>query len=396
MRHWIGFGLALSALAAHGPRPQEDEARTPELGEPAPELAFAAVLNEAQPLERAWSARRGEVVVLEFWATWCGPCIPALAHLEELAADFAGKPVRVLGISPEEPERMQRFLDGRPLAFPVALDRDGATFAAFGVQGVPTTIVVDAQGRIAARTRPAELTAEVLERVLAGQPAGLAARVDVAADIEWAPELGAEGEVYASVVIAESKATRGGTRFQPGSGRMSGDGVHLLNLIQLAWDVPNTRLTTDLPPWSESDPVYKVAVLAPGGDDALARLMLQGALRAKFALRERWSEEERDVHLLRRRADAAPWAESNAPQGERTQSAFGGGVSMVGAPLEFLRSWCENIVQTPVLDETGLAGHYDLELSWVDSKSFQAELTRVGLELARARKPVRVLRVETR
>ena len=91
-----------------------------------------------------------------------------------------------------------------------------------------------------------------------------------------------------------------------------------------------------------------------------------------------------------------PLEESTAPQGSRTRSANGGGLEMVGGPLEFVRSWFENVLQRPVVDDTGLLGRYDLSMSWVDRDSLFEELRRVGLDLVPDRGPVSMLVVGPR
>ena len=72
--------------------------------------------------------------------------------------------------------------------------------------------------------------------ILRGEPAGIPFKGDVRANLDWSPEIGAEGELFASVVLDASTATGGGMRFVPGSGRISGDGMHRSNLIQIAYE----------------------------------------------------------------------------------------------------------------------------------------------------------------
>jgi thiol-disulfide isomerase/thioredoxin len=92
-----------------------------------------------------------EVVVINFFATWCGPCRAEMPELqryaERLAAD--GKPFVLIGMDVQEtPEQVDRFVRGLGLTFPVAIDGSGDIVSRYGVTAFPTTIVVGADGRI--------------------------------------------------------------------------------------------------------------------------------------------------------------------------------------------------------------------------------------------------------
>ncbi len=388
MKHSALLALALSLAPIAAAAPSD----APTLGDAAPEL----VVDAPDGVLTDWGSMRGDVVVVEFWATWCAPCIPALDHLGALAGEFEGRDVRFLSVVPESAERIGRFLERHDVAFPVLLDREGATFDAYGVRVVPTTIIIDAEGKLAARTRPEDVTSDVLESILAGRDPGLDVVHDVESNIEWVPDGSDEGDVFARLVIAPSEARSGGTRFQPGSGKITGDGVHRNNLIQVAYDMPHTRIVNRLSPWSREDPVWKVSVLAPAGDDDLARRMLARSIEVKFQFRAGFEDREADVFVLTQVDGAEVWAESTAPAADQRAMSYGGGIQHVGQPLDKARGWFENMLQMPVIDETGLTGSYDIEMDWVDGDTFNTELARIGLQLTAARRPVTYLTVDPR
>lgn len=93
--------------------------------------------------EIALAAQRGDVVLVHFFATWCEPCrdeLPALNRLVERAREV---PLKVIAISVAEPDlRVRRFLETVPARFPVGLDRDRSVAKSWGIDQLPSTVVL--------------------------------------------------------------------------------------------------------------------------------------------------------------------------------------------------------------------------------------------------------------
>ncbi len=118
---------------------------------------------------------KGKVVVIDFWATWCAPCVAAMPHLQSIAERYADKGVVVLGINQDTPDHraaVDAFLEDKAITFPQILDPDDAIATRFGVSALPTTVIVDAEGIVQAWTVGyhvrADYTAQI-DRVLAGE-----------------------------------------------------------------------------------------------------------------------------------------------------------------------------------------------------------------------------------
>jgi len=91
-----------------------------------------------------------KVVVLDFWATWCGPCLRAMPDLEEVHREFAERGVVVVALNlGEDPERARSFIKRQGYTFRVVADQDRAIAERFGVRAIPTLVVVGTDGRIA-------------------------------------------------------------------------------------------------------------------------------------------------------------------------------------------------------------------------------------------------------
>ena len=137
---YLQHRLALSGATDEEAAPAEHAL----LGEPFPFTEYTDLRGRKQPLEVG-----GSILVVDFWATWCGPCIQGMPHLQEVAAAYADQGVRIIGLSvDDELAPVKTFFSGD---FQPAYDVGWVGFGGFETgrfSGIPSLFVVDEEGRV--------------------------------------------------------------------------------------------------------------------------------------------------------------------------------------------------------------------------------------------------------
>jgi peroxiredoxin len=114
-------------------------------GEPAPDFTLPARGGD----EIRLSDLRGQVVMINFWATWCGPCRQEMPLLEQVHARYEPLGFTLLGINVEpDSSAARKWLEQVPVSFPILFDTESIVAERFGVEGMPSTVFVDRAGRV--------------------------------------------------------------------------------------------------------------------------------------------------------------------------------------------------------------------------------------------------------
>jgi len=119
-------------------------ARAADEGEPAPAFAARSLNGDGTV---SLGSYRGKVVYLDFWASWCTPCLAALPALEELRKEFPADQFAVIAVNvDQDPEKALRLLEKHKIGYPSATDPEGKLPETFGLKTMPTSYLIDRQG----------------------------------------------------------------------------------------------------------------------------------------------------------------------------------------------------------------------------------------------------------
>ncbi|MEX2139252.1 MAG: TlpA disulfide reductase family protein [Pirellulales bacterium] len=162
---------ALEPLAAEeGDGGDTDGLSSVLVGKPAPDFQLDLLDGGRFNL----SAQKGQIIVLDFWASWCAPCLQVMPQVDKVAQEFAGENVKLVSINmQEEPDRIRTVLERLNLKTAVALDREGLIAEKYGAITIPQTVIIDRDGAVArlfvtASSRFDEQLRAALQSVIAG------------------------------------------------------------------------------------------------------------------------------------------------------------------------------------------------------------------------------------
>jgi thiol-disulfide isomerase/thioredoxin len=147
----IAVLVALSALFGLAILPRLSPGEGGMVGKPAPDITLPVAANGDPGARMQVSQLKGHAVVLDFWATWCGPCAMQAPILDRIARRYQDKGVVVLGVNVDDPPEIAReYALRKGLTYPIVMDAMKAASRSYSVDKLPSLVVIDKAGLVVA------------------------------------------------------------------------------------------------------------------------------------------------------------------------------------------------------------------------------------------------------
>lgn len=133
-------------------------------GTPAPEFGGTKFFNAPAGAKISLADLRGKVVLIDFWATWCGPCVRSIPHLIKMHEQYAAKGLVIVGHTDGSSKNIEEFIKEKGIPYVISQGSDIGK--GYGVSGIPHVVLVDVEGNVAWRGHPAQLKEQDIENLL--------------------------------------------------------------------------------------------------------------------------------------------------------------------------------------------------------------------------------------
>lgn len=371
----------------------------PKKGETVPPLRFGPLLN-APTKTVTLDQLRGKLILIEFWATWCGPCIEAMSHLNALQQRHANQ-LQIITVTDESPERIGRFLTKRPSKLWFAIDSARSMTKVFPHQLIPHTILIAPDGRLIAQTMPSAITDGVIDSLWQQQAVHLPEKMDNPLTLEEILKtyFGAADTVKSRFLMqAQINGAPGVQMTHLNDSTFKNRRITCLNLplttlYRIAYGNFPYKRTIDKTGSTNVSPVYCLDLIVPSQQQLQTNL--QRELASRFDMQTTIDPQEKEVNVLRitdqEKFNRIPRNQS----GQRTYSARRGEIDQHAVTMadfaEYLESYGPG--KLIVVDDTQNRDLLDIKFSYQpeDPKSLPAVLTEMGLSVVKERRTVDML-----
>mgnify|MGYP000288925557 CR=1 FL=1 len=366
-----------------------------QIGFKVPNIAFKQLLNDTEVQSNLYDYTE-DVIILDFWATWCGPCITSFPKMSTFQEEF-GKQLKVIAVTDESPERIEAFLKNRPQQFAMAIDADKTINSYFTHVYIPHYVILDKNKVVKAIVNSDFITKENITKLISGEEITFKEKKE---NISFDPNkpLGTTDKpiIYQSSLLPYNPDMQSMTN----TGSLSSNRLFTLNttftsMLRTAYQYSYNRTKENLKHPEKytftKENRYSYEMIYPDHLYEQRLELMKNDIKILSGLSAKIETQMTDVYILQKIPSTKKTIpiSTQQPNPDRTLR-YGEGITLQGEPMERLRGYYEEVIQFPVVDETGYDNVYDITVKWFEENKKQglAELTKYGLQLKKAKRPI--------
>lgn len=360
------------------------------IGKIVPDYTFSETLNN-DGKKIALHDLRGKIVILEFWATWCSPCISEMKKLDVLQKQYKDV-LKVIAVSNENIDRLKKYINLTNSSLTIASDTTHRDV--FPYKTIPHSILIDKNGIVRAITNPENINQQSIERLLKEDIVDMKIKDDFAVDTSIIASdtiKAISNSDYRIFVSGYNPKKRSSISIKKNiHGTENGVEINnssLLRLYMSLFDITLNRIIFkdgltigDFP--YENKNLYNFSVEVSDQyeqnwtDLSVDFLNSNLKYRIKKSVDSLICFEIKDIDKILKNSTT-----------DNTAFSYGGGVFKAKkTELKYLVKYLEEFTDVPVIDQTNLEGYFDLDLNWQleDPKTLHTELKKHGLLLEKS------------
>lgn len=377
-----------------------------------PFFRFEGLLNAPHPVA-SMNDLKNKIVILEFWATWCGPCIPAMDHLNELQKKYPDQ-LQVIAVSDEAPERLERFIKIKPSSLWFLSDPNQSFQTYFPHYSIPHSVLIDQKGKLVANTSPSEISENIIEQLLKEQTVTVKEKKDAYNSFDFLKDYFPKPEGFNDFSFDIQPKIPGGfpitKRYTPTNPWYGRRLTMINNSLDLIYrNVYNKAIPRMIYEGVDKDMFaintseqFCLDVIVPKGKENEMSHYIQEQLK-KLNLPYLARVEKRQVECLVFTTTDPSLMEPFRSKTQGQANASAGQPNVIRAttyhkknvPIDDLLNHFEQfgIIKMPVVNETMIKGEFDLDFEFdaEDANSFKQAIAKLGLRAEKKMREVEML-----